>query len=98
MIKDKETIPKSFDLGQEDKPNSEEKEEPESKRQKLEITESETDEKEETPKLQIENETVSENVEIDYCAPAEEKILEEAKKSTSVLVLNDDAYSSCNNS
>ena len=51
MIKDKETIPKSFDLGQEVKPISEEKEEPESKRQKLEITESETDEKGETPTM-----------------------------------------------
>ena len=64
MIKDKETIPKSFDLGQEVKPIIEEKEEPESKRQKLEITESETDEKGETPTMQIETETMSENVEI----------------------------------
>ena len=97
MIKEKESIPKSFDLGQA-KPKSDESEEPENKRQKLEITESETTEKGETPKLQAETETETENHEIEEPAPVEQVKVEEVKKQSSLLLLNDDAMSSCTNS
>lgn len=50
-----------------------------------------------TPKLLVESETVTENLETES-APAEKKPVEIKKQTSSLLVLNDDAMSSCNNS